>query len=103
MEPNKWRSSQSQQGNFVVKIQDYDELIEVWPFILEGYPQLVAADGANMTDLTKEELFKTCLELAVRPEKGFLGVLVNKKGLPLGYIAAHDTTIAYRPRELTVF
>lgn len=101
-ELNQWRSS-STHGNRVVKIEDYDSFLTYWPFFLRGHEQLTKPNGANMADLTVQELFKTLLELSVYPERGFLALLVNKRGLPLGYLAAHDTTIAFRPKELTVF
>lgn len=103
MELNRWKSNTSTQGNYFRVITSYEEFLSVWDFLLEGFDQLVDAKGANMQDLTVQELFKTMLELAVYPNKGLLGILFNKKDVPLGYIAAYDTTIAFRPRELSIF
>ena len=103
MAQNKWRSNSSVQGNSLHRIGTYDEFMAVWPHMLEGYEDLIAKSGANMSDLTIEEMFKTILELSVYPERGFVGVLENKRGLPLGYLVAANTTLAFRPKELTLF
>jgi hypothetical protein len=103
MEPNKWRSSQSSQGNYVTQTLGYDKFLEMWPLFLESFDSLIAPKGANMTNLTVDELFKTLLHLAVYPENGFLGCLYNKNGGFLGYVAAISTSIAFRPSALQMF
>jgi hypothetical protein len=98
---NKWRSNISTQGNSLERVEGYTRFLELWPFFLEGHEQQV--ETARMPGLTTDELFKSLLEIAVIKDRGFLGVLFNKKGFPLGYVAAHDTTIGFRPKEMSVY
>lgn len=98
---NKWKSNTSSQGNQFVKIEGFRPFVDNWEFFLSGFSDQV--ERANMHDLTVDELFKSLLELAVYTTKGFIGILSNKNFVPLGYIAAHDTSISFRPPELTVF
>lgn len=103
MAPNKWKSSSGSQANQILRIGSYQDALSWWPFFLEGMDNLTDPKGANMSFLTPDLLFKTLLELAVYPDRGFAGVLVNKNSVPLGFILAHDSTTSFRPRELTLF
>ena len=72
-------------------------------FLQDGYEILFRKDGANMEDLTQDELLKTFLELSVYEDKGFLALLTNKKNVMLGYIAAHTVKNGFRPPALQIF
>lgn len=100
---NKWRSKSGSQANVVLRLETYQEFLDWWPFFLGGHKVLTAPEGANMTDLTTQEFFKTLIELVVYPERGFVAILQNKRSCPLGFIIAHDTTSNFRPKELTMF
>src|SRR6266446_979154 len=89
--------------NHFVEIGNVDLLMKYWGFLASGLVELNASCGHGVMLVTEEAFFKTLLVVIGRnPGFGLIGVLENKRGLPLAYGVIFDNTHFFCRRSVVV-
>jgi hypothetical protein len=90
-------------GNVITKVDTYQKLLDLWPFLLEGLDATKANCEDNIPDVTNDIFFKTLLAIATNVADGVILVLQSKNYKNLGFIVLVDTTAMYEPKTVTVY
>lgn len=86
-----------------VRVNQLEQFLELWPFLLEGLEPLNASCGGRR-EIAKETYFKILLQAALgRPDLSLLGLMVDDTGKPLCYGVVLENTPMYAPKTLLCY
>lgn len=78
-------------GNYVDLILTNDEILEEWPFLVEGLNHMNNPQKSNMCE-AHETYLKTLSRCACTWPDGFVGILRSKNGKPLGFGVGYNSS-----------
>ena len=99
---NTW-SNYSSQGNKIVTVSGFRDLLEKWEFLLQGFLAVQANCHENLPDIDADQFFRTLIRVSEDPTLGTILLLTSKNDKPLGYIVLIDVTELYESKVCNIF